>query len=293
MSFSYPSILRIFILCYFRFLQRRRDYSCEISGIERFIPGQKLAISIFVRLFIDRVDCLSTENRAAERFKYLRAVCGSENWATSSSTSNPLTNVYILFFDLLSPESFVMKFIFLRSTRFRSIILYEKNRKQIQDGICSLKIWNIEWNSDVCVQNCTKCHIQRVNNVNNRGILALLEMFRYMEMETSYKSALSLEFRYFSTLLFPCLNNFLGEPGICNISQWRMDDSTFKDVKFVKTNNIFLPFQCLQNFARQSITTMPNFARFYSRPWTRGNEALNCRCIGNNARWRLKARFYT
>ena len=123
----YPSILRIFILCYFRFLQRRRDYSCEISGIERFIPGQKLAISIFVRLFIDRVDCLSTENRAAERFKYLRAVCGSENWATSSSTSNPLANVYILFFDLLSSESFVMKFIFLRSTRFRSIILYEKN----------------------------------------------------------------------------------------------------------------------------------------------------------------------
>lgn len=241
--FPYPSILRIFILCYFRFLQRRRDYSCEISGIERFIPGQKLAISIFVRLFIDRVDCLSTENRAAERFKYLRAVCGSENWATSSSTSNPLANVYILFFDLLSPESFVMKFIFLRSTRFRSIILYEKNRKQIQDGICSLKIWNIEWNSDVCVQNCTKCHIQRVNNVNNRGILALLEMFRYMEMETSYKSTLSLEFRYFSTLLFPCLNNFLGEPGICNISQWRMDDSTFKDVKFVKTNNIFLPFE--------------------------------------------------
>lgn len=242
--FPYPSILRIFILCYFRFLQRRRDYSCEISGIERFIPGQKLAISIFVRLFIDRVDCLSTENRAAERFKYLRAVCGSENWATSSSTSNPLANVYILFFDLLSPESFVMKFIFLRSMRFRSIILYEKNRKkQIQDGICSLKIWNIEWNSDVCVQNCTKCHIQRVNNVNNRGILALLEMFRYMEMETSYKSALSLEFRYFSTLLFPCLNNFLGEFGICNISQWRMDDSTFKDVKFVKTNNIFLPFE--------------------------------------------------
>lgn len=239
----YPSILRIFIFCYFRFLQRRRDYSCEISGIERFIPGQKLAISIFVRLFIDRVDCLSTENRAAERFKYLRAVCGSENWATSSSTSNPLTNVCILFFDLLSPESFVMKFIFLRSTRFRSIILYKKNRKQIQDGICSLKIWNIEWNSDVCVQNCTKCHIQRVNNVNNRGILALLEMFRYMEMETSYKSALSLEFRYFSTLLFPCLNNFLGEPGICNISQWRMDDSTFKDIKFVKTNNIFLPFE--------------------------------------------------
>lgn len=241
--FPYPSILRIFILCYFRFLQRRRDYSCEISGIERFISGQKLAISIFVRLFIDRVDCLSTENRAAERFKYLRAVCGSENWATSSSTSNPLANVYILFFDLLSPESFVMKFIFLRSTRFRSIILYEKNRKQIQDGICSLKIWNIEWNSDVCVQNCTKCHIQRVNNVNNGGILALLEMFRYMEMETSYKSALSLEFRYFSTLLFPCLNNFLGEFGICNISQWRMDDSTFKDVKFVKTNNIFLPFE--------------------------------------------------
>lgn len=198
-------------------------------GDRTIYTRQKLAISIFVRLFIDRVDCLSTENRAAERFKYLRAVCGSENWATSSSTSNPLTNICILFFDLLSPESFVMKFIF-----FRSIILYEKNKKQIQDGICSLKIWNIEWNSDVCVQNCTKCHIQRVNNVNNRGILALLEMFRYMEMETSYKSALSLEFRYFSTLLFPCLNNFLGEPGICNISQWRMDDSTFKDVKFVK-----------------------------------------------------------
>lgn len=159
------------------------------------------------------------------------------------NVANPLANVYILLLGLFSPESFVMKFIFLRSMRFRSIILYEKNRKQIQDGICSLKIWNIEWNSDVCVQNCTKCHIQRVNNVNNRGILALLEMFRYMEMETSYKSALSLEFRYFSILLFPCLNNFLGEPGICNISQWRMDDSTFKDVKFVKTNNIFLPFE--------------------------------------------------
>lgn len=241
--FPYPSILRIFILCYFRFLQRRRDYSCEISGIERFIRVKTCNFNFRPivyrpsRLFIDR------ESSRGEIQIFASSLRERKLGNLLLNVANPLANVYILLLGLLSPESFVMKFIFLRSTRFRSIILYEKNKKQIQDGICSLKIWNIEWNSDVCVQNCTKCYIQRVNNVNNRGILAFLEMFRYMEMETSYKSTLSLEFRYFSTLLFPCLNNFLGEPGICNISQWRMDDSTFKDVKFVKTNNIFLPFE--------------------------------------------------
>lgn len=77
---------------------------------------RKLAISIFVRLFIDRADCVSTEpivyrpRIEPERFnvKYLRTEMRKRK--TSSNVAIP--NVYISLLDFLPKysESFVMKF---------------------------------------------------------------------------------------------------------------------------------------------------------------------------------------
>lgn len=98
----------ISILCYY--VQRRSFLTTWASKAPRdgdyLFAGtkyrrRKLAISIFVRLFIDRADCVSTEpivyRPRIERFnvKYLRAGCGNENWATSSNVAIPYKCIYL------------------------------------------------------------------------------------------------------------------------------------------------------------------------------------------------------